>query len=178
MVCACLFMHFVISALYPCIQTAGVPPALLCDSGGTERSVSGPCPWIQEGNFVLVYDASGCVNNDLYMYNVLMNCSSPQIILSTNIAESSVTVPDVKYGNCFASTLTFLFLGSCTQCSFFSVASFCSDWFLPGSSFGLWQRDKLPIPKTHLGIKDQLEPAARYNMQLYKTLWLLQQCVA
>lgn len=37
-------------------------------------------------------------SNFLFMYSLLIFCFKTQVILATNVAESSVTVPDVKYG--------------------------------------------------------------------------------
>lgn len=37
-------------------------------------------------------------SNFLFMHSFLIFCFKTQIILATNVAESSVTVPDVKYG--------------------------------------------------------------------------------
>lgn len=37
-------------------------------------------------------------SNFLFMHSLLIFCFKTQVILATNVAESSVTVPDVKYG--------------------------------------------------------------------------------
>lgn len=77
------------------VQIAGLSSSLHCDSGGAERCISVPCPWIQEGKNI--YSFSHVLSKPA----VLMILSYSQVILSTNIAESSVTVPDVKYGGVF-----------------------------------------------------------------------------
>lgn len=87
------------------VQTAGLSSPLHCDSGGAEWCVSVPCPWIQEGkNSFFSYS----VSHVFLVFAALMIFSSSQVILSTNIAESSVTVPDVKYGG-FSPLLGFIF---------------------------------------------------------------------
>ena len=61
------------------------------------------------------------------VYSLFWLSHSLQVILSTNIAESSITVPDIKYGEWLCCVLP--------KCTRFEVDSFFSFFFLLFSSF-------------------------------------------
>lgn len=134
------------------VQIAGVSAPLLCHLGGAELCVSASCQRLQEGEFFISSLALIC---DVIFPPILLTISSvPQVILSTNIAESSVTVPDVKYGGSFCrfrSVFKSSFMLILCFCFCFlaqwSTSAWCVAWFVtktPISSFCLSNGHRKP----------------------------------
>ena len=91
-----------------------------------------------------------------HLFTCMFCCLYLQVILATNIAESSITVPDIKYGEC-----------RCTQQSYSSTATVCLNRALNV------YRDKYLCKKRIVFIKSSLQLGQSFKTWISPFNWKL-----